>query len=215
MKKESLKQILYVIIAVALVSFIIGAIAHFSFFDAYNNGFINDNDYLKSALSPYFITCLIFTIFTAILLISLLFISCIKNQKLKKVLLYTTLGCILTFSLLSIIISRVAFNACLYWDTWNEQFGLYGGEYLTYYELNLANVLNVSLSAIILVVAIVAVMFIDKKENLATEGQNKAIEETPAIQTEVKDANQEQAKIDTTEKIAPKKKTRKTNKTEE
>ena len=201
MKKEALRQILYVIIAVTLVSFIIGAISHIAFFD----GFITyatelDRNYLymssQNRLFPFFIPCLIFTILIALLLLSFIFIPRIKKQKTKELTFRVILCLILTISLISIILARASLNAC-----WK------GNEYetnsLPYYEANLANVLNVSLSAVILVVAIVALMYITKKEKQAVEAQTNGAE-TSTEPVSLKEATKERVI-----EVAPKKRTQK------
>ena len=182
MKKESLKQILIVIGAVALISLIFGIVSQIAFFDAFahygqdvSNIELGKTSY--NELKPYFLSCFIINIIILVLFISFIFLSLIKSKKIKKILALIILISIISLSIASCIIARSAIN-----PAWNRMIR-YKAEfpssdddisYSTYlrYENNLANVLNVSVSAIILAAALMILLIINNKE----EKKQKEIE---------------------------------------
>ena len=180
MKKESLKYVLYAIIAVSIVSLIIGTISHIFFLDGFNTYSDNMEGLYqtqqlsleeKQKLMAYFLPCIIITILIVIFFLSLIFTKYIKNNKARKITLFTILTLISLLAIASIVVARLTLKSFAIWYNYEKVYA-YNYVHLQHYETNLANVLNVSVSAIILAAALMILLIINNKE----EKQQKEIE---------------------------------------
>lgn len=163
MKKENIKQVLLIIIAIAIVSMIVGFVGYITFFD----NFISYSSRLPfqqslredyyTALKPYFITVLVCLIATMLCFVVMFVINLTKMGKRDKMLInIILLGTIVTLSIVSIVASRLSVNGAIPDDVIDP---VYNAIAYAYYETAFAQALTTTIPAIITAISMILYMF--------------------------------------------------------
>ncbi|MBQ8908759.1 MAG: hypothetical protein IJY90_00505 [Clostridia bacterium] len=148
MKKSEIRLIFIIIIALAITSLATAFISYIIFLTEWPDAlkFLSPDVYNHTI--PNIVTCTMFAMLSIATLITMPFFKYIKNEKIRKIVTIASMAAVLIFNLIACCVAK-------YTDIQRLS-----GE-------NLINILTLSISTLILILAIGGIMYLNHKENIS------------------------------------------------